>query len=156
MTTPTSGVYSFIDVQATFTGPGGTFDIASAGVAEEAIRLDMVADKNVMTIGANGDGMHSLRASKSGRVTLQLLKTAPANALLSQVYDFQSSSSANWGQNQITITNPVTGDNITCQEGAFVRQSPIGYAVEGGINTWVFEFIAIDEILGNGYQNTGL
>jgi hypothetical protein len=156
MTTPQSGVYSFLDVQATFTGPGGTFDIASAGVAEEAIRLDMIADKNVMTIGANGDGMHSLRASKAGRVTLQLLKTASANALLSQVYAFQQSSSANWGQNQITITNPVTGDSITCQDGAFVRQSPIGYASEGGINTWTFDFIEIDEILGNGFQNTGL
>jgi gentisate 1,2-dioxygenase len=156
MTTPKSGVYSFIDVQATFKGPGGTFDIASAGVAEEAIRLDMVADKNVMTIGANGDGMHSLRASRAGRVTMQLLKTAAANALLSQVYNHQSQSSANWGQNQITITNPVTGDNITCQQGAFVRQSPIGFASEGGVNTWVFEFVVVDEILGNGFQNTGL
>ena len=148
MTTPTSGVYSFIDVQATFTGPGGTFDIASAGVAEEAIRLDMVADKNVMTIGANGDGMHSLRASKAGRVTLQLLKTAPANALLSQVYDFQSSSSANWGQNQITITNPVTGDTTTCSGGAFQKQADLGYQPQGQNLRWTFEFVDIEEILG--------
>lgn len=156
MGTPKSATYSFLDVQATFSGPGGTFDLASSGVAEEAIRIDMTADKNVMTVGANGDGMHSLRASKSGRITIQLLKTSSGNAMLNQVYNYQSQSSANWGQNQITISNPVTGDNITAQDGAFVRQSPLGFSSEGGINTWMLDFVIIDEILGNGYQNTGL
>jgi hypothetical protein len=156
MTTPQSGAYSFLDVQASITGPGGSFDIASSGVADEGIRIDMTGDKNTMTVGANGDGMLSLRASKAGRITVTLLKTGQGNALMNQLYSYQSVSSANWGQNIITVTNPVSGDQTTAQDGAFVRQSPLGYTSEGGMCVWTFDFVDVDEVLGNNFQNTGI
>lgn len=156
MTTPKSGVYSFIDVVASIAGPGGSFDIASSGLSDEGARIAMTGDKNTMTVGANGDGMHSLHASNSGRVTVSLLKTGIGNAQLNQLYNYQKTSSANWGQNVLTLTNPVTGDSVTCTAGAFVKQSDLGYGTEGGMNTWAFDFVDIDEILGNGYQVTGL
>jgi hypothetical protein len=57
------GVYSFLDVSATISGPGGTFSIGSdAGVAEEGITTAYTGEKNTMTIGADGAGMHSLHA----------------------------------------------------------------------------------------------
>ena len=150
------GVYSFLDVQASITGPGGSFDIASSGVSDESVRIAMVADKNTMVIGANGDGMHSLKASHAARITISLLKTATGNAQMSQLYRYQAISSAFWGRNIVTVTNPVSGDAIVATGGAFVKQSDLGYSTEGGLNVWVFEFIAIAETLGNGLTNTGL
>lgn len=155
MSTPISATYSFLDVTVTISGPGlqVTFD---GDVAEEGITLDMIADKNTMTIGAGGGGMHSLHASQAGRVTVNLLKTGPANAILSSGYNFQQGSSAFWGQNFLTINNPVSGDNITGQHGAFVRQSPVVYATIGGMNCWAFDFVSLDEILGDGFIATGV
>ncbi len=39
----------------------------------------MGGPKNTMTIGADGEVMHSLHADKSGTVTVNLLKTSPTN-----------------------------------------------------------------------------
>ena len=149
-----SGTYSFQDVQASIVAPSATFDIKSAGVAPEGIRVAMLADKDTMTIGAAGDGMHSLSASKAGRVQITLLKTAPGNAMLNALYRYQSLSAATWGLIQLSIMNPVTGDSVTAAGGAFVKQSDLGYAAEGGFNVWAFNFVDIDEVLGNGFQPT--
>ena len=156
MAAPQSGVYSFIDVKASIRGPGGSFDVASSGVSDESIRVAMVSDKNTMVIGANGDGMHSLKASKASRITISLLKTATGNAMFNQLYRFQAQSSAYWGQNILVITNPISGDVVTATGGSFIKQSDIGYSGEGGLNVWAFDFIDTDEVLGNGLQRTGL
>jgi hypothetical protein len=151
-----AGVYSFLDVQASISGPGGSFALESAGVSDEAIRVAMDGPKNTKTMGANGDGMHSLHASKGGKITVSLLKTAPGNAQMNQLYNFQQTSAANWGQNTITVKNPVTGDSVTAVAGAFVKQSDLGYSTDGNLNTWEFDFVQIDEVLGNGLNPTGL
>ena len=151
-----SGTYSFLDVQAAFVGGGFSFDLKGSGLGSEGIKITMNDDKDAMVIGAAGDGMHSLRASRSGRVTITLLKTGPGNAMMNQVYNYESLSSAFWGQNQITITNPVSGDNITCQDGAFLKQPEITYSTDGAMNVWEFNFVQIDQILGNNFQATGL
>jgi hypothetical protein len=151
-----SGAYSFLDVLAAMVGPGGSYDVAGMGLAEEAIIIAAEADKDVLTIGAGGAGMHSLRSSKAGRVTIRLLKTGLGNALLSQSYAFQSASSQNWGQNQLTISNPVSLDNITCLNGAFVKHADVTYGAVGGLMEWTFAFTQIDRIMGNGGAPTGL
>ncbi len=141
--------YSFIDTQASITGPGGTFDLGSgAGVAEEGIDIEMAGDKNTMTIGADGAGMHSLHADKSGTVTVRLLKTSPTNAKLMALYDFQSTSSSLWGNNIITITNANIGENTGCRGVAFKKKPKLVYAKEGGINEWVFDALFVDSVLG--------
>ncbi|HHD9887370.1 TPA: phage protein [Yersinia enterocolitica] len=62
--------YSFMDVTASITGVGGSFDLGyGAAVAEEGITTSMIENKNTMTIGADGEGMHSLHAGKGGTVT---------------------------------------------------------------------------------------
>lgn len=151
-----SGVYSFLDVQVSIKGPMGQFDIASAGVSDESVRIAMSGDKNTMTVGANGSVMHSLRASKAARVTISLLKTGIGNAMMSDLYNRQAVSAAYWGQNILTITNPVSGDAITASAGAFVKQSDIAYSAEAGLNVWAFDFGEVAEVLGNGLQNTGI
>ena len=151
-----SGTYSFLDVTAAWVGPGGSFTLEGTGLAKEGITIVASEDKGSMTIGAGGDGMHSLKATRAGRVTVRLLKTGPGNALLGALYNFQSQSSSQWGQNQLTINNPVSGDNITCQAGAFVKEADVAYADEGGIMEWAFNFVQIDKILGNGFKPTGL
>ena len=62
-----SGVYSFMDVSATIAGVGGVVDLGyGASVAEEGISIVQTEDRNLMTVGADGEVMHTLRAGKSG------------------------------------------------------------------------------------------
>jgi len=144
-----SSTYSFLDTQASIAGPGGSIDLsAGAGVAEEGITIEMNGDKNTMTIGADGEGMHSLHGDKSGTVTVRLLKTSPRNALLQAMYDFQTTSAALHGQNLITVANPVIGENSGCRGVAFKKKPTITYSKEGQIMEWTFDAIKIDTVLG--------
>lgn len=142
------GAYSFLDVQATIVGPGGSFGLGSgAGAAEEGITTAMAEDKNTVTTGADGTIMHSLHGGKTGTVTVRLLKTSPTNAKLNQMYNLQTISAAAHGLNTIVIQNPVNGDVITCTQCAFKKHPDQVQAKVGNTNEWVFDGI-IDTSLG--------
>lgn len=144
-------VYSFLDVLAAIAGPGIAANLgAGAAVAEEGITITPVENKNVMQIGADGRGQHSLVASDARTVTVRVLKTSPVNALLMAAYQFQSTSSSFWGRNVMTVTNPQTGDVTTIQAAAFQKVPELTYAKEAGFNEWVFDAIKVDTILGIG------
>ncbi|MDD2775509.1 MAG: DUF3277 family protein [Gallionella sp.] len=140
--------YSFMDVHASITGPGGTFSLGyGSGVAEEGITVTR-AEKDTMTIGADGTPMHSLSANQSGELTIRFLKTAPTNQLLMALYDLQSASSALWGSNVVVITNTASGDIITCTNVAFRKAANTPYAIEGGMYEWEFNAGRIASVLG--------
>lgn len=143
--------YSFANVVAAIQGPGGSISLGNgAGPSEEGITVTMTEDKNTMTIGADGSGMHSLHAGKSGTITVRLLKTSPTNALLMEMYNFQTASSANHGQNVISVRDPVRGDSVQASQCAFRKAPDLNYAKDGGTNEWGFDCIYIDEKLGIG------
>lgn len=143
--------YSMLDVLAAIVGPGGAFPLGSgAGVAEEGITIEPASDLNVMTIGADGSGMHSLIANKGAKFTVRLLKTSPVNQQLAAMMAFQRLSGANHGQNTITLTNRVSGDVVTSQQVAFAKAPTLTYAKEGGTNEWTFDVINSDIGLGAG------
>lgn len=142
--------YSFKDVKASISGPGGSFPLGDgAGNSDEGITVAMSAEKTTTTTGADGSIMHSLHASKLGTMKVSLLKTSPTNALLNALYNAQQESSALWGQNTITITNPATGDLITGDTLAFVKQPDLAYATEGNNNEWEFRG-NVNQVLGTG------
>lgn len=141
--------YSFINVQATITGPGGVFNLGNgAGNSEEGITIEMAGDKNTLTVGADGTPMHSLHADKSGAVTVRLLKTSPVNAQLQALYDLQTTDARLHGQNVISIANTASGDNIGCRYVAFKRNPTNTYAKDAGMVEWQFDAGMIDSILG--------
>ena len=143
--------YSFINIAVSIVGPGGAFNLGyGSGDAEEGITIEMIDDKNKMDVGADGSIMHSLRASNAGRITARFLKTAPTNALLSALYNFQRFSSGNWGQNSIVTTDPARGDLVLASQMAFVKQSDLTYAQDGNYNTWAFIGSIDNELLGTG------
>jgi hypothetical protein len=143
--------YSFQDVTATINGVGGSINLASgAGAAEEGITVEAVEDKNVMTIGADGSGMHSLVASEASTVTVRLLKTSPINAQLQLMYDLQTASSVTHGKNVITIRDIARGDFIALSGVAFKKRPSLTYAKEGGMNEWAFDAISTQQLLGVG------
>lgn len=145
------GAYSFLDCNAAIAGPGGNINLGSgAGAAEEGIVIARVEDKNIMQIGAGGQGQHSLVAGESATVTLTVLKTSPVNAQLMLMYNYQSSSSVLWGRNTIVVSDFGRGDIVTLQEVAFKKAPDITYAKEAGTNVWVFDAIATDSVLGVG------
>lgn len=143
--------YSFLDVNATLAGPGGVINLAAgAAAAEEGITIEAAEDKNVMTVGADGQGQHSLVASDAALVTVRLLKTSPVNAKLMAMYELQSASSALWGQNVLTVTDSGRGDLSVIQAAAFKKKPALNYAKEGGIVEWTFDAIKANSILGQG------
>ncbi len=141
--------YSFMDVSATITGVGGHVDLANgAATAEEGITTAMADAKNTMTVGADGEVMHSLSAGKNGTITVTLLKTSPANAKLMLMYNAQQFSSATWGNNLILIRNRVSGDTIAARSVAFQKIPDIANAKLGNTVSWVFDCGKIDTVLG--------
>ena len=144
--------YSFVDVSLALIGPGGALTIGGdgAGNAEEGFTVEMLEDKNTMTVGADGSGMHSLHAGNSGIISVRLLKTSTVNHQLQVLYDFQRLSSANWGQNTMTVRNPVIGDIGSARGCAFRKFPSLAYAKDGGLNEWSFMCIQVDTILGIG------
>lgn len=145
-------VYSFLNVVASMTGPGGVGINLAAGAAaaEEGITIEATEDKNIMTIGADGRGQHSLVASDACTLTVRLLKTSPLNAQLMLMYDLQSASSALWGQNIFTIVDSGRNDFTVVQSCAFKKKPTITYAKEGGMMEWVFDGIKANSVLGAG------
>jgi hypothetical protein len=145
-----SNTYSFLNVQASIVGPGGSFNIGQgAGVSEEGITIEMANDKGTMTIGADGTGMHSLHADKSGTITVRLLKTSPTNAKLMAMYDLQTVDSRLYGQNVITVTDTGGQDSHGARGVGFKKKPSVVYAKEGQMLEWAFNAIAIDSVLGS-------
>ena len=141
--------YSFLDVTASLTGPTGVIDLGQGSAnSEEGITQTMGGNKNTMTIGADGEVMHSLHADKSGTITVTLLKTSPVNKKLSLAYNAQSQSAATWGNNVIVIRNTASGDISTARSCAFQKQPDFNNAKEGGTVAWVFDCGKIDQLLG--------
>lgn len=141
--------YSFMDVTATLTGPTGSIELGYGSAnSEEGIVVAMGGAKNTMTIGADGEAMHSLHADKSGTATCNYLKTSPIHKKLSLMYNAQSLSSATWGNNVIVIRNKVSGDVVTCRSVAFQKQPDFTNAKDGNTVPWVFDCGKIDELLG--------
>lgn len=143
--------YSFRDVVASITGNGWLVPLGTgSGVAEEGITIEPVEDKNVMTVGVDGTGMHSLISSEAATVTVRLLKTSPTNSMLQSMYNVQTRSGSTHGQNTITIRDAARGDSITLSGCAFKKSPSISYAKEGGTVEWVFDCIKRTQILGTG------
>ncbi|WP_392440055.1 phage protein [Edwardsiella piscicida] len=141
--------YSFLDITASLTGPTGVIDLGQGSAnSKEGITQTMGGNKNTMTIGADGEVMHSLHADKSGTITVTLLKTSPVNKKLSLAYNAQSQSSATWGNNVIVIRNTVSGDISTARSCAFQKQPDFNNAEVGGTVAWVFDCGKIDQLLG--------
>ncbi|EAM9431781.1 DUF3277 domain-containing protein, partial [Salmonella enterica] len=139
----------FMDVTASLSGPTGVIDLGQGSAnSEEGITQTMGGNKNTMTIGADGEVMHSLHADKSGTITVTLLKTSPVNKKLSLAYNAQSQSSATWGNNVIVIRNTASGDISTARSCAFQKQPDFNNAKEGGTVAWVFDCGKIDQLLG--------
>lgn len=143
------GTYSFQDVQATIVSPTGVVDLGyGSAVAEEGISIEMAGDKNTMIVGADGEGMHSLHADKSGVITVRLLKTSPQNAKLHAMFDAQSLSSALHGQNTIVIRHSLAGDITTARNAAFKRKPTLSYRKDGDFIEWTWDSVKIDTVLG--------
>jgi hypothetical protein len=143
--------YSFLNITGTLIGPGGVLNIASgAAIADEGITIEAAEDKNVMTIGADGKGQHSLIASDAGSGTIRTLKTSPLNQALMIMYDLQSSSSALWGQNVLTVRDSARGDVTVATGVAFKKKPTLTYAKEGGMMEWPFDCLSISTVLGSG------
>lgn len=144
-----AGSYSFADVTATLTGAGAVINFGQgSGNTKEGITISMSQPRNNLTVGADGESMHSLRMDKSGTVTVRLLYNSPVNAMLQALYDAQALSPSAWGNNVIVIVNKGNNDTTTCRSCAFQRQPDRNFAEDGSFLEWVFDCGKIDTITG--------
>lgn len=143
--------YSFQDVAATITGPGGCFGLANgAGTAAEGITFEHTDPKNTILTGSDGSIMHSLHAGMTGTIRVSLLKASPVNGMMAAMYNFQRlGGGAVWGKNIITVGNSVMGDNIAGTYMAFMKHPNVVYATEGNTNEWELGGYVVPE-LGQG------
>ncbi len=143
--------YSFLNISCQMVGPGIASNLAAgAAAAEEGITVEPTTDKNVMTIGADGKGQHSLVADDSCKLTVRLLKTSPLNAALMIAYDLQTVSSALHGINTFTLADSARGDFTVIQQAAFKKRPVLTYAKEAGMMEWEFDGIQVNSVLGAG------
>ena len=143
--------YSFLDTRVSINGPGGVINLGQgAAVAEEGITFEKLEEDDLMIIGADGSGMHSLNPSRSYRITVRLLKTSPVNQQLWQMYAVQKASSGAWGNNVISLKNSVTGDSATAAQTAFAKFPTVTWAKNPTINEWTFNSIDCSLSLGGG------
>lgn len=141
--------YSFQDVTASLTGPTGVIDLGfGSAVTKEGITVSQTNTRNTLTVGADGEYMHSLKADKSGTITVRLLLTSPVNAKLQTAYDAQALSSSLWGNNVITIRNKGNSETVVARGCAFQKQPDLVYAEEGQMREWVFDCGKIDIVTG--------
>lgn len=141
--------YSFQDVTASVSGPGGAFSLSDGGIANEGITI--VPDERVSKQeGAAGDWMFTLRASKGGRVSIRVMKNGILNSYLSRLYNFDTTSSANVGKNTISVRNPVTGDSWTLIGVAFTKMPAATYGTEGPMLEWEGLVGIVDGVIGDG------
>lgn len=141
--------YGFSNITASFSGATGAIDLGyGASIAKEGISIALAGDRDVMTVGADGSVMHSLKEDKSGTVTVRLMETSPANAKLFAMYAAQSLSSSSWGANVITVVNKANNETTVCRDVAFLKQPDITYTEEGQMREWVFNAGKIDTVSG--------
>jgi hypothetical protein len=142
--------FSFMDVTASLAGATGVVDLGfGSSVTKEGITVTASGPRNTMTPGADGEVMHSLKADKSGTVTVRLLYTSPVNATLQTMFNAQSLSSSAWGNNVITIRNKGNNEIIMCRSAAFQKLPDRTFAEEGQMVEWVFDCGKIDVITGS-------
>lgn len=141
--------YSFLSVIGTIVGPGIVLKIgAESGASEEGISIDPNEGINTLTMGADGSGMHSLHANRSGKITLRLLKTSPFNAALQLAYNLQTANPRAHGKNTITVTDINLLDNTVCQKVAFAKKPTLSYGKVGQVMVWEFDAVKIGTLLG--------
>lgn len=141
--------YSFTEVTATLTGASGLINLGSGSAnTKEGITVTLAQPRNSMTVGADGEYMHSLRSDKSGTVTVRLLYTSPVNAMLQTMYDAQALSPSLWGGNVLVIVNKGNTETTTCRGVAFQRQPDRTYSEDGQFLEWVFDCGKIDTVTG--------
>lgn len=145
-----SNVYSFLNFQAAISGPGGSVNIGNgSGASEEGFSYSPTGERSSMQMGADGSGQHSLHADKSGKITVRLLKTSPANKVLMAMANAQWASAADHGRNTISATDTQRGDSLTGVGVAFSKVPDLTYGKEAGFVEWEFMAIQIDITLGS-------
>lgn len=141
--------YSFQNVTASLVGAGGVIDLGyGSGNAKEGISVAFATSRNTMTIGADGEVMHSLKADKSGTATIRLLRTSDKNAQLQLMANAQLLSPTLHGTNVLTIRDKGNNEVCVCRDVAFQAVANRTFAEDGSIQEWVFDCGKIDFVTG--------
>ncbi len=145
------GTYSASDTFATLAGPGVSVSVASgSGEADEGVSLEQTESSTRLVTGADGGGFHTLILVQAARIRLRFLKMSPTNSILTAAMNYQRGSSFLWGKNELTLTNPATGDSVYASGIAFTKMPNNSWGKEGAMLEWELEAIYCQQKLGSG------
>lgn len=150
--------YSFRDVKTSISGPGGWVLLGLSqdeqqGVAEEGISVERVEDRNSQLRGTSGEVINLLSASMAGVIRVRLLKTAPSNGVLMEMFKIQRGDGSRWSKNLISIEDKTRGDKLVAAEAAFMGEPVIVWGKIATVQEWVFLAGSIDETLAGVKTN---
>ena len=147
-----ANTYSFQDVTATLAGAVVIELGYGSANSEEGIEWQYNNSRNKMTVGADGEVMHTLSCDKSGVVKVRLLEISPVNSKLTSAFELLQLSSSAWGQAVITIRNHANDTTIVCRGVAFQGMPGDVYGKDAAMKEWVFDCSKIDVKRGT-YDN---
>jgi len=152
---PSTSSYSFRDISASISGPGGTLQLASGiGTADEGISFEKAEDRNTMTPCADGYVMHSLHAARAGLVRVRLLKTSVTNGLMMDLFKATGTTARTWGAHVISLEDRVRGEKVVASRVAFSGEPALMYGKQGNVHEWTFHAGHIESSLGKGQRTS--
>jgi hypothetical protein len=81
---------------------------------------------------------------------VRFLKNSPTNALLSAMYNADTSNPASHGQNVIAVTDLGALDVCSGAGCAFKKHPNVVYSKDGPMLEWIFDVGRLDIMLGDG------
>lgn len=145
-------------MKTSISGPGGWVLLGLSqdeqqGVAEEGISVERVEDRNSQLRGTSGEVINLLSASMAGVIRVRLLKTAPSNGVLMEMFKIQRGDGSRWSKNLISIEDKTRGDKLVAAEAAFMGEPVIVWGKIATVQEWVFLAGSIDETLAGVKTN---
>lgn len=144
--------YSFVDVSATFSCPGGIVRLGNgAAVADEGISVEKAEDYNTMIVGTEGDILQCRHSGTHGTIRIRLLKHSESNGQLMNI--MKSLKGSEWGIGNFSVRNRSNGDSVSAAEVAFTGPPALVFGKIAGMLEWLLHAGHIDPVLFEGSQS---
>jgi hypothetical protein len=133
--------YSFKDITGVIGGPGGAFQLTGGNVGVGSITINMVTERTVHDVAADGAVMPSYVAGDNGDVVIEVQQTSALHHALLGMYNVLKSLAdagevATWAASFITFRTLLDGSTHVLTGVSFQRIPAKAYAAHGAKVTW--------------------
>lgn len=128
--------YSFADVSMVISNPNFGQFIAS-GVGLGSISTEMVTDRTVHDLAADGSVMVSKIKGRNGNISIAAQQTSSLQKWLLKLYNYlETAGTDKWASTTIVVRAPMMKDLQVCTGVSFNKIPPKPYQATGQMVTW--------------------